>query len=228
MKKGLPFDREAKDTYLELYRFWKSWNDPIFKVAENGIHSISEFTLAIENFIKEHQKVRIREELVFRGESETYKTYLKPKLARNKSVLRHCTTYENKFNLTKLEVREVRDFQKTKMGKLLMRSLSPNAVDWLPLARHYGGSTRLLDVTRNALVALYFACVQDIDKDGWVFAIKVSGLRPQSRNQASVGKRDIEQGIPGTFLEVFEPTETQCVYENAPHFLHHKYLHLRE
>lgn len=38
--------------------------------------------------------------------------------------------------------------------------------------QHYGVPTRLLDVTTNALVALYFACEQASNEDGAVFVIK--------------------------------------------------------
>jgi len=40
--------------------------------------------------------------------------------------------------------------------------------------QHYGVPTRLLDVTTNALVALYFACERTNDKDGAVFVIKTN------------------------------------------------------
>lgn len=38
--------------------------------------------------------------------------------------------------------------------------------------QHYGVPTRLLDVTTNALVALYFACENNWDEDGAVYVIK--------------------------------------------------------
>ena len=40
--------------------------------------------------------------------------------------------------------------------------------------QHYGVPTRLLDITTNALVALYFACEDNIGKDGAVFLIRAN------------------------------------------------------
>ena len=40
--------------------------------------------------------------------------------------------------------------------------------------QHYGVPTRLLDVTTNALVALYFACDSNFDKDGVVFVLETN------------------------------------------------------
>ncbi len=44
-----------------------------------------------------------------------------------------------------------------------------NDWEWLALAQHYGLPTRLLDWTRNPLVALYFACRNNQKSDGVVY-----------------------------------------------------------
>lgn len=44
-----------------------------------------------------------------------------------------------------------------------------NPFECLVKMQHYGLPTRLLDVTTNPLVALYFACVDCLDKDGEIF-----------------------------------------------------------
>ncbi len=48
-----------------------------------------------------------------------------------------------------------------------------NTIESLALMQHYGIPTRILDLTTNALVALYFACIGNEDKDGEVIVFDI-------------------------------------------------------
>ncbi len=55
--------------------------------------------------------------------------------------------------------------------------------DTLTLLQHYGSNTRILDMTSNALVALYFATSTNLNEDGYVYLLSGSQL----------GNKDIEK-----------------------------------
>jgi FRG domain-containing protein len=57
---------------------------------------------------------------------------------------------------------------------------------WLALAQHHGFATRLLDWSSNPLVAAFFACKDNVDEDGAIFAYLGSKyIMPQSFKQGS-------------------------------------------
>ena len=94
---------------------------------------------------------------VFRGQSST-KYQLVPSIARKQSFL------DNENNIIAMAAYRKPD----------IFPIHSSPIELLAKLQHYGIPTRLLDVTRNALVALYFACGDEATKseDGVIYIFK--------------------------------------------------------
>ena len=100
-------------------------------------------------------------ELLFRGQSN--KEYeLLPGIARGRHSACQCTIFNDERNMIEMA--------KFKLPDIFSNDQSP--LELLALLQHHGVPTRLLDVTENALVALYFACCSSPDVDGEVIVFK--------------------------------------------------------
>ena len=90
----------------------------------------------------------------FRGESAKYK---KPLLASGYRK----TQFQN-------NLREARRDYFREIGYMLD---SDSRESFIAYSQHHGLPTELLDITENPMVALYFACENDIDSNGIIYAI---------------------------------------------------------
>lgn len=127
------------------------------------VSDITAFVSAIHKFnsILERNHMDKQEVLLFRGQSNTEHQLL-PTIARNRLFTTDNTIFNQERNLIEMA--------KYKIPEISKAECQP--IELLALLQHHGIPTRLLDITENALVALYFACSSNPDMDGEVFVFK--------------------------------------------------------
>ncbi len=148
--------------------------------------------------------------LLFRGQAKEGLPLL-PSLGRG----RPCTCDITVFN----QERNLIEMAKYKMPEVFRGDFEP--IELLALLQHHGIPTRLLDITENALVALYFACISAPDSDGEIFAFK--------NNELDITNYPIVNGIADTYRFA---RSTFCdldlfygAIKDQPYFLEQKQTH---
>lgn len=101
------------------------------------------------------------EHLLFRGQGNK-EFELLPGIARGRSSSCDISILDEERNMI--------DLAKLKRPDIFRNDMDP--IELLALLQHYGIPTRLLDITENALVALYFACDSEKEKDAEVIVFK--------------------------------------------------------
>lgn len=147
-------------------------------MSDHKVTSLSDFIKRMEEF-RERWRVGEDKELWFRGESEKYSTFLRPKLYRPRKGLDLKPVPE----LLKIEMDLYEHFQRCAY-QLLNENIPDEYYSWDSyfLMQNHGAPTRLLDWSDGALIALHFAVRNKIKdeqspKDPLVYVLEPDRLK---------------------------------------------------
>lgn len=143
--------------------------------------------IPISTFGELHEVLQSQSGYVFRGVSSPNHKLI-PKIGRN------CTS--NMKGLIAIEETIMRRFKTEAIPRLDIRP--DDDWQWLFLAQHHGLPTRLLDWTKNPLVAAYFACQGRQAEDGVIFILS--------------GAHELSPVDFGKEPDPFQVTETKYVW----------------
>ena len=168
-----------------------------------GISNLSDFTKFVTRFFKGGQ-------WVFRGEGRLHEFPATP------SIFRGIELSNERFpdkHITDQEILEVENCQKDynsgaitdRYIRAFLPSINKHDVNWLPLARHFEYLTRLLDVTCNPLVGLFFSCQNSSpEENGFVYAMSSGSFRPVNDRQLQQKNRSDYPPIPNNYLDLYD------------------------
>lgn len=167
---------------------------------------------------------------VFRGEAFLYEKPLTPSIFRDDDEPTNIECPNR--TITDNELEEIKKCKlEVKSGdindrylKAFLPMIHEDDVNWLPLTQHFGFKTRLLDITINPLIALYFACselhtgVIDKDDDAFVYAFQGGSFRPLNiKNEKQDNVFDYPK-IPISYLDLYDvDKELQRDYDKLPY-----------
>lgn len=150
---------KKKNILLSDFRF----DNEIIEKTQLKKEKISRLTSITSFMNKVFEKQNLNNcEIFYRGHSNRNKYKLEPSLFRRDSKGNYLYLHSEDLMYKELIVSNSADFEGDSC-----------TLDKLVRMQHYSLPTRLLDITSNPLIALYFACISNADVEGEVISFKI-------------------------------------------------------
>lgn len=157
------------------------------KKNEICIKSLNEF---LENILSFSKKINYNEQLYFRGESSDF-DFRTPSLYRHETLTIEGSEYYYRKLLNELGRDDYLE------NSTLVRLISE--------LQHYGAKTRMLDITSNPLIALYFAVEKNDNNPGFLYIYKSNTENEKFDTGHTIAIKSalnfIPQGVIDNFLK---------------------------
>nr|WP_298332628.1 FRG domain-containing protein [uncultured Christiangramia sp.] len=127
---------------------------------------------SFEELIKKLEPLKKRNTLIFRGQSDKNWSVI-PKAGRKEFHKNYSATFTDAHTFKAWK----------RYAKFHLDKYPDNDWDWLAIAQHHGLGTRLLDWSKNPLVAAYFACYENFDKDGVIYYYAITDINEFERGE---------------------------------------------
>lgn len=178
--------------------------------SERKIKDITDFINIIEKIKYAYELENpIQGVLLYRGISNTeYKMI--PSIFR---------TFQNRIDNNKYEHKKyINEYEMymhfIKEAKAFIKNLDDNTnielLEWIVYAQHFGVPTRLLDFTGNPLVALFFACSDSKDNDGFVWVLNLKNYNNVLAKSLGKRKENTRQDLIFEILDFIQGVAKNC------------------
>jgi hypothetical protein len=149
---------------------------------DRTVENISDFISLIREY-EDEKKTRTTETIVFRGVSSINHKLL-PKIGRSTCRGKPISIQREKFILERFKM----------YGYSLVDQSDVEDLEWLAIGQHHGLPTRLLDWTRNPLVACYFAVEKENCDDSVVYVYNAK--KRIQRNTDPFAIKEVSRYLP--------------------------------